>query len=104
MKTFKTVSELFNEMYKLGIQNMSSFYKDLITDTEVIEESLKEGNSEFHIYWIVREHGTHISFYMLDAAKKASNWKKEYKFTARIQGLGDEFIFEIIDKNGEIKQ
>lgn len=97
-KNFSTLAELFNEMYKLGIENMEGFHKDIITDTEAITLHAKSEGEHFIAYWMVRKNGTHLRPTAYQAAEVAVDWGKQYLFTAKIQREEDGYSLEIIDK------
>lgn len=95
-KRFQTKEQLVNEMYKLGIQNMSGFQTDLNHDAEEISK-LDEECDYFTTYWVVRKHGTHMRATAFDAASIANAWSKEFLFAAKIRKERDNegFTLEI---------
>lgn len=82
-KTFNTLSELFNEMYKLGIQNIDSFLTDVIKDVETIKEVAEQCDT-FTFYWIVRKHGTYLKENLQEAGEAYYVWREDVVFTQKI--------------------
>lgn len=99
-QTFKTKSELFNEMYRLGIKNLTGFHNDIVIDVNEITSD-DEKSDYLTYYWVVRKNGTHLCITAYKAAELATSWKKEYIFTALIRKDDDGYSLKIIEGKGE---
>jgi len=103
-KEFQTLTELYNEMYKLAIRNMAVNLTDVIFDTKALQKLIDEDVPLFN-YWVVRKAGTELTSFANEAAKYAVIFHNEYCFTAKLTS-GDHcenggYAIEIID--GEVR-